>query len=168
MDKILFIYDKLMTAKEHDIVSLDLDFIAYGQIRGKLYFLNDDKKKRMFAVPSKGNSTKLVYGGIFLLKNYEEQKYKLHSYYNNSEAFTDTTFIEDLFEICEIDVTPIKFDCLSSIENGRYEKGKIIKCETFVGNTYNSKIKNSIKRGRYYRVQNVDAKSFIQMIKDRK
>lgn len=167
MDKLIFIYDKLMTAKEQAITSLDLKFVTYGQIKGKLYFLNDDKKRRHFALPHKRNSTKLVYGGIFILKNYEEQQFKLHAYYNNSEVFTGSTYIEDLFTLETIMVTPIKFNSLSDIETGKYEKREGIECECFIGNLPNKKIQNSVRRGRYYRVNNVDAKSFIQMIKDR-
>lgn len=168
MDKLIFIYDKLMTAKEQAIASLDLKFVTYGQIRGKLYFLNDDKRRRVFAVPHKGNSTKLVYGGLFILKNYEEQQYKLHAYYNNSEVFTGFTYKEDLFGLESVTVTPIRFNSLSDIESGRYEKKDAVECECFMGNLPNKKIQNSIQRGRYYRVNNVDAKNFIQMVKDRK
>ena len=167
MDKLIFVYDKLMTAKEQALSSLDLEFIAFGQMRGKLYFLNDDKKRRIFALPSKGNSTKLVYGGIFLLKNYEEKQYKIHAYYNNSIAFTGETFIEDLFDMKEITVTPIKFVNLRQIEKNEYIKGEPVKCNCFIGNLSNYKIQHSKKRGRYYRIQNVDAESFVQMIKDR-
>lgn len=166
MDKLIFVYDKLMTAEERKLVNLKMEFISYGLIKAKLYFFNDDKRKRLFAIPVKGVSTKLVYGGIFLLKNYEEWQYKLHAYYNSLQPFIGASFKEDLFIPMSVKAIPIKFKSLRDIEMNDYVKLPEVECEIFAGNPINEKVKRSVKRGRYYRINNVDVNSFIKMIKE--
>ena len=166
MDKLVFLYDKLMTTEERKLVNLKMEFISYGLIKAKLYFFNDDKRKRLFAIPVKGVSTKLIYGGIFLLKNYEEWQWKLHAYYNSLQPFTGHSFQEDLFVPTDVKAIPIKFKSLRDIEMNKYEKLSEIECQIFAGNPVNKKVKHSVARGRYYRINNVDVKNFIKLIKE--
>lgn len=168
MDKLIFLYDKLMTKKEQKLTGLNLKFVAYAQVKAKAYWVNDNKRKRIFLIPSKGVSTKLMYGAIFLLKNYEENKYKLHAYYNNSFAYLNMTIKEDLYDFSNVIISPIKFNSLKNIELCNYTYGNPIECVCFIGNEKNNKIQNSIKRRRYYKENNVDQKNFIQLIRDNK
>ena len=164
MSKLLFLYDKLMTEDEQKKLRLDLDFVGYGEVNAKLYFFNDDKKKRLFINPVKGGSTELVYGGIFRLDDYSVNQHKLHSYYNSSVPFAGYSFREDIFVPQIIEVKPIIFSDLRDIEKCIYGRLKSIECLSFVGNLQNKKIKNSISRGRYYRVHSVDARNFIKLV----
>ena len=170
MDKLLFIYDKLMTAKEQNVANLKLQFISFAQIKAKGYWLNDDKQRRIFVQlsPEGSRSTNLFYGGLFLLKGYEENKHKLHSYYNNSFPYLNMTVQEDLYELANATAYPIKFNSLRDVEKCNYEHGTAIECFCFVGNARNKKIQYCMKRRGYYRQNNVDSKSFIQLIKDKK
>jgi hypothetical protein len=153
-----------MTEDEQKKVRLDLEFIGYGVVNAKLYFFNDDKKKRLFINPVKGGSTELVYGGIFKLNDYAVNEHKLHSYYNSSVPFTGYSFLEDIFIPQTIEVKPILFTSLKEIELCTYQRLQGIECLCFVGNPQNKKVKNSIKRGRYYRIRSVDARSFIRLV----
>lgn len=162
--KILFLYDKLMTKEEQTKIGIDLDFIGYGVTNAKLYFFNDDKKKRLFINPVKGGSIELVYGGIYKLDNYEINKHKLHSYYNNSIPFTGFSFREDIYVPEDIKVEPIIFYSLEEIEKCTYQKLDSIECFCFVGNLQNKKIQHSLSRGKYYRRFSVDARNFIKLV----
>lgn len=166
MSNLFFLYDRLMTKAEQKKIGVSATFIAYGVISAKLYFFNDDKKKRLFIDPVKGGSTDLVYGGIFKIEELSIYEHKLHSYYNNLLPFTGFTFQEDIFVPEVIQVKPIIFSSLKEIEKCAYQRLQNIECSVFVGNLQNKKIKNSIKRGRYYRRHSVDANSFITMIGD--
>lgn len=164
MSKLLFLYDKLMTKAEQKKLGVEIQFICYGVVSAKLYFFNDDKKKRLFIDPVKGGSTELVYGGIFEVKEYSIYEHKLHSYYNSSVPFTGFSFQEDMFIPETIRVKPIIFSSLKEIEKCTYQRLQDIECFVFVGNLQNKKIRWSVKRGKYYRVHSVDANSFVKMI----
>lgn len=165
MSKLLFIYDKLMEKQEQDNLSLGLEFICFGYVKAKLRFFNDDKKKRLYIVPNTGKSTQVTYGAIFELENYDEQRYKLFSYYNSLIPFVGLPMKEDIFIPAEIDVIPIKFTSLRDIENSQYTKGEIVKTLTFIGNPQNELIQYNNKRP-YYKVNSINSNSFVQCIKD--
>lgn len=162
---LLFLYDKLMTKHEQECANLDLEFIAFGQISAKMYWLNDTKRKRVFAMVPPIKTTSLVYGGIFLLKDYEHNRYKLHAYYNNSMPYTDCTLIEDLYEMRTVNVIPISFGSLKDLESGKYKKGNPVECFAFFGNPVNKQIQYNAAR-RYYKLKGVDKDSFIKLIRE--
>jgi hypothetical protein len=165
MKKLLFLYDNLMTKEEQLKVNLELEFICAAQINSKMYWMNDGKRRRYFIILPTGQTTNLTYGGIFVLKDYEHNKHKLHSYYNNSIPFTSSTMREDLFDMKKGRVTPIRFDSITSIESNQYLKGESVECSFFVGNPSNSRIQyNSNKY--YYRTKGVEVISFLKMVKE--
>lgn len=163
---LIFIYDKLMIRQEQELTGINLQFVSFGQLQGKPYWITDTKKKRIFCIPSKGRSTKLIYGGLFIVKNYEYDRLKLHSYYNNSIQYTTRTLPSDLYDLAKVTITPIKFDSLINIENNIYSKGRKTECSCFVGNPINERIKFNIARGKYYGIRSVDSNNFITMIKE--
>jgi len=165
VDKLLFIYDNLMTVDEQVLAEIPLEFLSLGQMQGRLRWFNDTKKRRLFAVPNNGYSTKVIYGGIFLLKEYEHFMHKLHSYYHNSFPYTNRTIREDMYVLTPVSVRPLKISSLSGLAKGEYEVGEAIMCETFIGNTMNPQIKNSMKK-RYYEHKNIYAPSYLQMVKE--
>ena len=164
MQQLIFIYDGLMTRHEQIKAEIGLTFVSFAQVYGKLYRINDGKRMRIFCVPSKGVSTRLVYGGLFLVDDYEIDKLKLFAYYNNSYQYTHQTLSSDLFDFVTIPVTPIKFDSLSSIEQNTYTKGIPIDCSCFIGNPLHKRIQFNITKS-YYKVP-IDRDNFITMIKE--
>lgn len=165
MNKLIFVYDKLMTKTEQANANLSLEFISFAQINSKLYWLTDGKRKRLLLMPTKGLTTNLVYGGIFLLKDYENNRHKLHSYYNNSIPYTSMTMIEDLYDFVDVQVTPIKFSSLKCIEVNNYTKGELVECSSFIGNLSNRIVKYNTKRS-YYKSKGVDKEHFITLVKE--
>lgn len=162
---LVFIYDKLQTKEEQEKAGLKLHPVMFGQTQAKQFFVNDSKQKRTFIIPSKKNS--FIYGVIYLVQDYEEQKHKLHSYYYNSKPFTEQEMKEDLYSFKKIKVTPISFGSLKDIEHCTYDKGEELDCYCFVGNLNNKKIKHSVEK-RYYRINKLFNKSFIEMISELK
>lgn len=165
MDKLIFIYDNLMTKGEQALTEIPLEFISCGQIPARMRWVNDTKKRRLFIVPNKSYATRVVYGGIFLLKEYEHHAHKLHSYYHNSMPFAEKTLVEDLYELTVLPVRPIRTTSLLGLSKGKYEVGEPVECNVFIANQKNKRIQNSLKK-RYYEHRNIHVPSFLQMIKE--
>lgn len=167
MKKIIFLYDELMTFRERQLSNLlQMKLLTYAQMHGKLYWFNDGKKKRIFAMPVKSKSTKVVFGALFEVKDYELLKHKLHSYYYDASVFVGEPTQNDLYTLTSTIAYPIKFDSLSGLQRQRYTKGSPIECEFFAGNLQNKLInKNHTK---YHKLSGVDVDSFVTLIKETK
>lgn len=164
MDKIIFIYDKLLTQQERDKVHLDLQFISFAQMQGKMYWFTDGKKRWIFAVPQ--DTSKVVYGALFLMKDYDLHKHRIHAYYNNSIGSIGKTLIENSFDLFNVKTRPIKFSTLSELLTGRYKIGEAVDCMCFVGNLQNPRMNFNSSRQRYYGTQRIDKESFITLIEE--
>lgn len=164
MDELFFIYDKLLTKQERDKIHLDLQFISLAQMQGKMYWYTDSKKKWIFAVPQ--DTSKVIYGGLFLMKDYDLHKHRIHAYYNNSIGSSGKTFIENTYDLSNVQVRPIKISSLSDLLTGRYKVGDGVDCKCFVGNLQNNRMNFNSKRQRYYGTQRIDKESFITLIEE--
>ena len=156
-DRIIFLYDELMTKEYQEIIRLPLTFVSLGLIHGKLYFFNDSKKD---------NSSAIVFGGLFVLKNYEDYKLHLHSFYNSSSALLDKPHKEDNFIFSPINIYPIKATSYDDLLKSKIEYLDKISCEGFIGNIENEKIKRSITH-RYYKLGVMDKENFQTLLKER-
>lgn len=144
-----------MLKTNQEKLNANLEFVSAGIINAKRYRLNDTKKYRTFIIPK--NTTNLIYGGIFLVRAYEEEKYKLHAWYNNSIPFTNQTMKEDLFDCQTLIITPLKK--LKPICNVN------IDALCFVGNQHNDIILHSVAKP-YWRIKGSDTDSFNKMINE--
>ena len=164
-DRIVFLYDELMTKEYQEIMRLPLTFISLGLIHGKLYFFNDSKKYRKFIIP-KDNSSAIVFGGLFVIKDYEDYKLHLHSFYNSSSALLDKPHKEDNFIFSPLNIYPIKATSYDDLLKSKIEYLDKISCEGFIGNIENEKIKRSITH-RYYKLGVMDKENFQTLLKER-
>lgn len=164
-DKIIFLYDELMTNEYQEIMRLPLTFLSLGLIHGKLYFFNDSKKIRKFVIP-KDNSSAIVFGGLFVLKDYEDYKLHLHSFYNSTSALLDKPHKEDSFIFSPLNIYPIKAPSYNDLLRSNIEYLPEILCEGFIGNIENEKIKRSITH-RYYKLGVMDKENFKTLLKER-
>ena len=170
--KLLFLYDKLMTKQEQKKLGIDLEFLAFGIMHGKLRKIvvrrdpiQKIKKDKIFAIPNNGSN--IIFGGIFYLENYDRDSYKLHSYYHNSIPIVGETIREDLYDFIEVAVSPIKFSSFDDLKICNYDSlGNEIMCDTFIGNQFNKRVGFNSKEKRYI-MPSMDKTSYIQMIKER-
>lgn len=170
--RLLFLYDKLMTKQEQKKLGIDLEFLAFGIMHGKLRKIvvrrdpiQKIKKDKIFAIPNNGSN--IIFGGIFYLENYDRDSYKLHSYYHNSIPIVGETIREDLYDFIEVAVSPIKFRSFDDLKICNYDDlGNEIMCDTFIGNQFNKRVRFNSKEKRYI-MPSMDKTSYIQMIKER-
>ena len=164
-DKIIFLYDELMTKEYQEIMRLPVKFLSLGLVNAKLYFYNDTKQRRKFIIPNEKQSSSVVFGSLFLFKDYDDYKLHLHSFYNN-EAILETSYTEDHYILSKIQVTPIKAKTYEDLLRSNIEYLDKLECETFIGNLKNDKIIHSITH-RHYKMGAMDTKNFKQLLKER-
>lgn len=171
MEKILFIYDKLMLAREQRLVGLNAEFLTFAQVNAKMYWFADReygkkrrKKKRIFLIPKSG--TKVCYGALYKIDDYEFAEHKLHSYYYSMKPFIGKEDDEQLYVLRNVLATPIKFDSLSALQNGKYKTGAKVECETFIGNVRNETISYNSSKS-YYKIQGIDHENFIELVREK-
>ena len=164
-DKLIFLYDELMTKEYQEVLRLPLKLVSLGLINAKLYFYNDTKIRRKFIIPNEKQSSSIVFGGLFLLKDYNEYKFHIHSFYNN-EAMLETSFIEDFYVLSRVQVTPIKAKTYEDLLRSNIEYLDRLECEAFIGNLNNKKILHSITH-RHYKMGAMDTQNFKQLLKER-
>lgn len=164
-DKLIFLYDELMTKEYQEVLRLPLKLVSLGLINAKLYFYNDTKRRRKFIIPNEKQSSSIVFGGLFLLKNYDEYKFHIHSFYNN-EAILEASFIEDFYKLSPVQVTPIKAKTYEDLLKSNIEYLDRLECEAFIGNLNNKKILHSITH-RHYKMGAMDTQNFKQLLKER-
>ena len=167
--KLIFLYDHLMVKSEQEMVRLDMQFLAPGICKGNMLHYSDRVKQYM-ALNPKGN--KMVYGGIFLIKEYEIHRDKLTAYYNSQTGLYGLTTAQSFYDFRVLKVRPIKFNRMSDLEKCTYEVGDYIDCITPVVNTGNPLIRKYVKGQerlrRYHLYKRIDKENFIQMIKENK
>lgn len=159
-----------MTKEKQSLLRLPMKFLSYGYVRGKMYWLNDDKKRRYFVIPPETVQHKrqwntFVYGGIFVMNDFEEYERAMNSYYNSSISYTGEIMQGDLFYLQKLPVTPIVFRSLQELEECRYQSLDEVSAFIYLANQENSKVQNSLKRGRYYRRSSgIDVPNFLTMV----
>lgn len=122
-----------------------MEFINFGIFRGKMYkyFRNEDT----FIIPEGYNlgwGNSVVYGGIFLCKDFDFYSEVLDGYYLCSLYKLRRNHIKDLQHRIEVDVTPIFFNNLDELARLKYREGEEIQVTTYVGNVNHPKIKHRI------------------------
>lgn len=164
--KLIFLYDDLMVKEQQEIMRLPLKFVSLGLLNGRLYFCNDGKKKRKFAIPNHKKASSVVFGGLFLLEDYEDYKLHIHSFYSSSTAMLGNPHKEDLYIFSPSVVTPIKATSYESLLRSDIEYLDRLTCEAFIGNPYNEKIQHCMSK-RYYRMGVMDKENFKTLLKER-
>ena len=119
--------------------------------------------RRIFAIPK--DTVKAVYGGIFLVREWEIQRRKVHAYYCNSIPNCGHTLREDLYDFADVSIRPIKFRQLKDLKTGRYKIGNELICGVFIGNLSNGRIYYNSNNEPYYGEKRIDKNSFVKMIK---
>lgn len=167
--RFVFLYDELMTKEKQKMLKLDLKFISLAQMQGKMFWYKTAKKiryqeERVFVIPK--NTTKLVFGGLFYMPMWNENKTKILAYFNNSSQTYGSTIKEDIYDVYETTVRPIKLKKLSDLTKSKYKVGKPVEVTTFVGNLQNNRIRFNVERPFYYGLRRIDKNNFIKMIQE--
>lgn len=164
MEQIFFLYDKLMLESEQKIVGIKAKFLTFAQTRAKLYWFDDDKRRRVFTIEQNATRTSRVFGALYAI-DYEIYKYRLHSYYYNMQPFINTDCEYDYFTPITVEAVPLRFNSLSQLQNNKTIKGETINALMFAGNKRNKIIEYNSAR-KYYKLHGIDTDSFLKLTKE--
>jgi len=170
MTQLIFLYDKLMTAREQQFVGIPFEFLSFAQVNGNLFWWNDGKQRRSCLVQEgiyKNRTSQVVYGSLWKVKEFRWQKNKLYSYYNNMSCYTGNTCPDDMMLPVYTTAVPIKFTSLSNLTKQHYERSTPIPILTFGVNLLNKDMKRW-HRARYHKMPGVDKQNFLTLINERR
>lgn len=169
--KILFIYDDLMLKQVQEKARLPLKFVTFARTKGLMYKISDTKNIRHFILPQKNKLFQrkkkgFVYGGLYVVKKFDELSASLHSFYNSSIPYLGDTEPNDYYKTAILEVQPIRFKSISDIKTIKYTATYPIKSLTFVGNDDNMKIAKTARDSRNRIHYGFDPVNFIKLIEE--
>lgn len=152
-----------MLKSEQEITEIKMNFLSFAQTKAKLYWFDDDKRKRIFAIPHK-TKTASLYGALYEV-DYDIYKYKLHSYYYNMFPYTEKDCKYDYFKLTTVTAIPLRFNSLTQLQNNKTIKGEEIEVLMFAGNNENKVVTHNQRI--YYKLHGIDVDSFIKLTKEK-
>lgn len=164
---LVFLYDRTMIPKYQELLKLNMVFLSYGYIRGKLYEYYDQKDFHPIAIDINditlpwGNDK--VYGALFSMPYFNDKVRALDSLFACSLSRIGINHKYDICHRHTVKFTPIYFNSLEELAYLRYNRGEDILADTYYGNPINPYIIHRVKRKRYRINDGIDAKSFYQL-----
>lgn len=161
-----------MTKETQKVLRLPIYFLSFGRIKATLYWLFDGKKRRYYAIPPYNNISKytkesnFIYGGIYVINDFNEYKRSLYSFYNSSIPYLGESIQEDLYIPKNYTIQPIKFKSLKQIEKQTYDTLDNIEGVVLFGNDENKDIIKNTKNQHKKQAMGIDVANFITMIKE--
>jgi len=146
-------------------MKLPLQFITFAIAEGKMYkhyhnpsnfILDLDETKRW------GND--VIYGALFLCKDFEFYATILDAYHVCSLSTLATNHTNDIHHRGEVGVTPISFESLDDLSRLKYEEKQPVKAQIYKGNIKHPKISSRVYANNPYRIiDGIDAKNFKEL-----
>lgn len=166
MNNIVFLSNELVNPQVQRVMKLPIDFISFGIIKGRMY--SQHKHNGSFVLPvdvKKKWGNEVVYGGIFLCKEFEFYARILDAYHACSLTALLCNHILDINHRVMIDVQPIYFSSLEELGRLKYREGEKVKMHGYMGNPNHPRIIKRIndKKNSYRIIDGVDIKNFKQL-----
>lgn len=167
-NKLIFLYNELLSPQVHNVLRIPLQFISFAYVKGKMY--THGQKVSCFTIPlgvNKHWGNTCVYGGLFLLRDWEFYTNILDAYHTCSLSTLFTNHRRDIHHRKEVMVTPISFDGLQNMGRLMYHELKEVECSMYFGNTSHAKIRQRLDSHNSYRIiDGVSKKHFKQLYQE--
>lgn len=165
MDKLIFLTNELQNPHIIKQMRIPLEFVRFGISEGRMYKHYNNKSTFILpvnALKKWGNS--VVYGGIFICKDFDYYCNILDAYHICSLSTLFRNHSCDLHHRVEVPVRPIHFSTLSELAHLKYKEGEPITLTTYLGNLKHPKIKQRLNNSKSYRViDGMDKEHFKQL-----
>lgn len=165
MHKLIFLSNELQNPVMQKEMRLPLEFITFGTIQAKMY--KHFRNQSNFTVPhgtSKRWGNDVVYGGLFLCKDFDFYARIFDAYNMCSKSILLKNHVKDIHHRVEVDVTPIYFRTLNDLSSLKYREGETITAQAYMGNTKHNKITQRFDKTASYRiVDGIDVDNFKQL-----
>jgi hypothetical protein len=145
-------------------MKLPLHFVCFGITEGKM-FKHD--KNTTFILPSHNKlwGNKVVYGALFICKEFEFYANIIDAYNQCSLATLRTNHSKDLNHRININVIPIFFNNLDELARLKYREGNHITAQGYLANTENPKVIRKLAKSRRI-VDGIDKDNFKQLYRE--
>lgn len=165
MDKLMFLSNKLQSPEHQKELNIPLTFVAFGITEGRMY--KHFHSENTFIIPI--NSMKrwgnnVVYGGLFLCKDFDFYSRLLDAYHMCSMSTLHRNHTCDIHHRVNISVTPIRFNTLDELSRLKYKEGEPIEVQTYMGNIKHPRITQRLRKTVSYRIiDGIDADNFKKL-----
>lgn len=165
MGQLLFLTNELQNPAYQKEMRLPLEFIAFGITEGRMY--KHFRNQSNFVIPVdalKRWGNDVVYGGLFLCKDFDFYSRILDAYHVCSVSTLMKNHDMDIHHRIEVNVTPIFFDTIEELATLKYREGESIKAQTYMGNLKHPKISQRLDKTVSYRIiDGIDAENFKKL-----
>ncbi len=166
MNNLIFLTNNLQNPHIQKDLRIPLDFVCFGILKAKMYkyFGNNDT---FITITDKSNQeNNVVYGGIFLCKDFDFYSRILDSFYLCSLSVLLRNHANDICHRVKVEVTPIYFNTLNELARLQYQESEeTIQVETYIANLSHPKIKKRITdyKNSYRIMDGIDAINFKKL-----
>lgn len=165
MDKLIFLSNELQNPHQQRDLRIPLEFITFGMTEGRMY--KHFRNQSNFVIPLDSMQVwgnKVVYGGLFLCKDFDFYARILDAYHVCSLSRLYKNHDLDVHHRVEVDITPIYFQTIEELARLKYREGEPIKAETYMGNLKHAKITQRLNKTVSYRIiDGIDKDNFKQL-----
>jgi hypothetical protein len=150
---------------KHKELNIPLEFVTFAHIEGKLYkhFRNNGS----FVLPNVKRKGSVVYGAIFLLRDFDFYIRLLDAYYMCSYSTLHTNHRRDIHHREIVQATPIAFSDLDSFSRLLYKEKENVATNVYYGNRTHPKINQRLNLDARYRIiDGVSAKQFTEIYRE--
>lgn len=168
MNKLLFLHNELCSPHVQNKLRIPLQFVSYAYVKGKMY--KHFRNQSCFAIPlgvNKSWGNTCVYGGLFLLRDWDFYIHILDAYHTCSLSTLLTNHRRDIHHRSKVLATPISFKDLNSLGRLMYHEITELECSMYFGNTNHAKIRQRLETNDSYRIiDGVDKRHFKQLYQE--
>lgn len=167
IEKLLFLSNEFCNPHWYRDMRLPLEFITFAFIKGKMYkhFRNDGT----FVLQNQGRwGNDVVYGGLFLLKDFDFYIRILDAYHTCSLSTLQRNHTLDLHHRIITQATPISFQSIDELERLKYRERNCIDVQTYLGNSNHPKITQRLRnKSMSYRIKDgINKLHFKELIRE--
>jgi len=169
MDEMLFLTNEIMNPIRQRELRIPLTFICFGIIKGKMYtHYRNSKSTFVITNVEKPYGNEVVYGGLFLCKDFDYYSRILDAYHVCSMSTLFYNHIKDIHHRENVEVTTIKFNSLIDLAKLKYEEITQVEAETYVGNLNHPNIsKRILCTNHTYRIADgIDVNNFKELYRE--
>lgn len=165
MDNLLFLTNEIMNPVRQCELCIPLTFINFGIIKGKMYTHYRSNSTFVITNVEKSYGNEVVYGGLFLCKDFDYYSRILDAYHVCSMSTLFYNHIKDIHHREKVQVTTIKFNSLTDLAILKYQEITQVEAETYVGNLNHPNIlKRILCTNHTYRIADgIDVNNFKEL-----
>lgn len=163
---LVFISNDLMCPEVRRDLRLPLHFVSFAIIDAQMYTnIRNDGVVNVIRDNPRANT--VTYGAIFHVEDFDFHIRSLDAYHLCSLSSLRTNHVLDTQHRINIQVRPITFDSIDTLERLLYTEHKAVKVQAYIGNLNHPKLNRRIRSTRSARIRdNILVEPFLQLLRE--